>query len=122
MAASAPEADRLSRRASGDVVDGRDARGGHRSVRRQHVVRRGAVRERPHAGARRRHRHPRPLGVPAWIAKKIVSGPREVETVEKTVGATDVLVAATAINLGDQSAAMISNGSNGRSRASPPVS
>ena len=31
----------------------------------------------------------------AWIAKKIVSGPREVETVEKTVGATDVLVAAT---------------------------
>jgi pilus assembly protein CpaB len=37
----------------------------------------------------------------AWIAKKIVSGPREVETVEKTVGATDVLVAATAINLGD---------------------
>jgi pilus assembly protein CpaB len=37
----------------------------------------------------------------AWIAKKIVSGPREVETVEKTVGSTDVLVAATAINLGD---------------------
>jgi pilus assembly protein CpaB len=37
----------------------------------------------------------------AWVAKKIVSGPREVETVEKTVGATDVLVAATAINLGD---------------------
>jgi pilus assembly protein CpaB len=37
----------------------------------------------------------------AWIAKKIVSGPREVETVEKTVGATDVLVAAVAINLGD---------------------
>ena len=37
----------------------------------------------------------------AWIAKKIVSGPREVETVEKTVGATDVLVAATAINLGN---------------------
>ena len=37
----------------------------------------------------------------AWIAKTIVSGPREVETVEKTVGATDVLVAATAINLGD---------------------
>jgi len=36
----------------------------------------------------------------AWVAKKIVSGPREVETVEKTVGATDVLVAATAINLG----------------------
>ena len=29
----------------------------------------------------------------AWVAKKIVSGPREVETVEKTVGATDVLVA-----------------------------
>ena len=26
----------------------------------------------------------------AWVAKKIVSGPREVETVEKTVGATDV--------------------------------
>lgn len=37
----------------------------------------------------------------AWIAKTIVSGPREVETVEKTVGSTDVLVAATAINLGD---------------------
>ncbi len=37
----------------------------------------------------------------AWIAKKIVCGPREVETVEKTVGATDVLVAAVAINLGD---------------------
>jgi len=37
----------------------------------------------------------------AWIAKKIVSGPREVETVEKTVGATDVLVAASNINLGD---------------------
>jgi pilus assembly protein CpaB len=37
----------------------------------------------------------------AWVAKKIVSGPREVETVEKTVGATDVLVAANNINLGD---------------------
>ena len=37
----------------------------------------------------------------AWVAKKIVGGPREVETVEKTVGATDVLVAATNINLGD---------------------
>jgi pilus assembly protein CpaB len=37
----------------------------------------------------------------AWVAKKIVSGPREVETVEKTVGATDVLVAASNINLGD---------------------
>jgi pilus assembly protein CpaB len=37
----------------------------------------------------------------AWVAKKIVSGPREVETIEKTVGATDVLVAATDINLGD---------------------
>ena len=37
----------------------------------------------------------------AWIAKKIVSGPREVEGVEKTVGATDVLVAANNINLGD---------------------
>jgi pilus assembly protein CpaB len=37
----------------------------------------------------------------AWVAKKIVSGPREVETVEKTVGATDVLVAAAEINLGD---------------------
>ncbi len=37
----------------------------------------------------------------AWVAKKIVSGPREVERVETTVGATDVLVAATAINLGD---------------------
>jgi pilus assembly protein CpaB len=37
----------------------------------------------------------------AWIAKKIVSGPREVQQVEKTVGATDVLVASTNINLGD---------------------
>jgi pilus assembly protein CpaB len=37
----------------------------------------------------------------AWVAKKIVSGPREVEMVEKTVGATDVLVAATGIDLGD---------------------
>jgi pilus assembly protein CpaB len=37
----------------------------------------------------------------AWIAKKIVSGPRDVETVEKTVGATDVLVAAKNIGLGD---------------------
>jgi pilus assembly protein CpaB len=37
----------------------------------------------------------------AWIAKNIVGGPRPVETVEKTVGATDVLVAATSINLGD---------------------
>ena len=37
----------------------------------------------------------------AWVAKKIVSAPRDVETVEKTVGSTDVLVAATDINLGD---------------------
>jgi pilus assembly protein CpaB len=37
----------------------------------------------------------------AWIAKKIVSGPREVREVEKTVGATDVLVAANNIDLGD---------------------
>jgi pilus assembly protein CpaB len=37
----------------------------------------------------------------AWIAKKIVSGPREVQQVEKTVDATDVLVAANNINLGD---------------------
>jgi pilus assembly protein CpaB len=37
----------------------------------------------------------------AWIAKKIVSGPREVQEVEKTVGATDVLVAAKNIGLGD---------------------
>jgi pilus assembly protein CpaB len=37
----------------------------------------------------------------AWVAKKIVGAPRQVETVEKTVGATDVLVAATDINLGD---------------------
>ncbi|MGH6735662.1 MAG: Flp pilus assembly protein CpaB [Methyloceanibacter sp.] len=37
----------------------------------------------------------------AWIARAIVSGPREVQQVEKTVGATDVLVAATDINLGD---------------------
>ena len=45
-------------------------------------------------------------------------GPREVQEVEKTVGATDVLVAATDINLGDSVRAEISNGSNGRSRAS----
>lgn len=37
----------------------------------------------------------------AFIAKKIVSGPHEVREVEKTVGATDVLVAAKSINLGD---------------------
>src|SRR5688572_11049803 len=37
----------------------------------------------------------------AWIAKKIVGAPPKVETVEKTVGATQVLVAATNINLGD---------------------
>ena len=37
----------------------------------------------------------------AWIAKRIVSGPREVQEVEKTVGAVDVLVAAKDINLGD---------------------
>lgn len=37
----------------------------------------------------------------AWIAKKIVGAPPRVETVEKTVGATDVLVAAKNINLGD---------------------
>ena len=37
----------------------------------------------------------------AWIAKKIVSAPREVQQVERTVGATDVLVAAADINLGD---------------------
>ena len=36
----------------------------------------------------------------AWVAKKIVGGPRAVETVAKTVGATDVLVAASNINLG----------------------
>ena len=37
----------------------------------------------------------------AWIVKKMVGAPRQVETVEKTIGATDVLVAATNINLGD---------------------
>jgi pilus assembly protein CpaB len=37
----------------------------------------------------------------AWIAKSIVSGPPKVHEVEKTVGATEVLVAANAINLGD---------------------
>jgi pilus assembly protein CpaB len=37
----------------------------------------------------------------AWIAKRIVSGPRDVMEVEKTVGAVDVLVAANNINLGD---------------------
>ena len=35
----------------------------------------------------------------AWIAKNIVRGPRQVETIENTVGATHV--AATHINLGD---------------------
>jgi len=37
----------------------------------------------------------------AWMANSIVSRPPEVQEVEKTVGATDVLVASTAINLGD---------------------
>jgi pilus assembly protein CpaB len=37
----------------------------------------------------------------AWIAKRIVSGPREVQEVERTVGAIDVLVASNDINLGD---------------------
>lgn len=37
----------------------------------------------------------------AWIAKKIVGTPPRVETVEKTVGATEVLVASKNINLGD---------------------
>lgn len=37
----------------------------------------------------------------AWIARAIVSGPPEVQQVEKTVGSTDVLVAAKDINLGD---------------------
>jgi pilus assembly protein CpaB len=37
----------------------------------------------------------------AWIAKTIMSGPAKVHEVEKTVGATEVLVAATDINLGD---------------------
>jgi pilus assembly protein CpaB len=37
----------------------------------------------------------------AWVAKKIVGAPPKVETVEKTVGATQVLVAAGNINLGD---------------------
>ena len=37
----------------------------------------------------------------AWIAKNIVRGPRQVETIENTVGATHVLVATTNINLGD---------------------
>ncbi|HXG78119.1 MAG TPA: Flp pilus assembly protein CpaB [Methyloceanibacter sp.] len=37
----------------------------------------------------------------AWIARKIVGGPARVETVEKTVGATEVLVAADNIDLGD---------------------
>ncbi|MGO8840331.1 MAG: hypothetical protein ACLQF1_04100 [Methyloceanibacter sp.] len=37
----------------------------------------------------------------AWIAKRIVSRPREVQQVEKTVGAVDGLVAANDINLGD---------------------
>lgn len=37
----------------------------------------------------------------AWIARSVVSRSPEVQHVEKTVGATDVLVAATDINLGD---------------------
>ncbi len=37
----------------------------------------------------------------AWLARAIVSGPREVQQVEKTVGATDVLVAAKDFKLGD---------------------
>ena len=37
----------------------------------------------------------------AWIARSIVSGPREVREVEKTVGSTDVLVASKNIGLGD---------------------
>jgi len=37
----------------------------------------------------------------AWIARAIVSQPPEVQRVEKTVGATDVLVASKDINLGD---------------------
>jgi pilus assembly protein CpaB len=37
----------------------------------------------------------------AWMAKRMMSGPREVQEVEKIVGAVDVLVAAKDINLGD---------------------
>ncbi|MGH6866826.1 MAG: Flp pilus assembly protein CpaB [Methyloceanibacter sp.] len=37
----------------------------------------------------------------AWIARKIVSAPREVQQVEKTVGATDALVASSNMNLSD---------------------
>jgi pilus assembly protein CpaB len=37
----------------------------------------------------------------AWIAERIVSAPRKVQQVERTVGAVDVLVAAKDINLGD---------------------
>jgi pilus assembly protein CpaB len=37
----------------------------------------------------------------AWMAKSMMSGPREVQEVEKIVGAVDVLVAAKDINLGD---------------------
>jgi Flp pilus assembly protein CpaB len=37
----------------------------------------------------------------AWMAKRMMSGPREVQEVEKTVGAVDVLVASKDINLGD---------------------
>jgi pilus assembly protein CpaB len=37
----------------------------------------------------------------AWVAKRIVGTPPQVETIEKTVGATDVLVAGAGINLGD---------------------
>jgi hypothetical protein len=66
------------------------------------LLRRGGARkEKVHERGknyRARDRVHRGLGA-AWIAKKIVSGPREVQQVEKTVGATDVLVAARNIGL-----------------------
>lgn len=37
----------------------------------------------------------------AWMAKRIVSAPKEVQEVEKVVGAVDVLVASRDISLGD---------------------
>lgn len=41
----------------------------------------------------------------AWMANSIVSRPPKVQEIEKTVGATDVLVASKDINLGDSVAA-----------------
>ena len=37
----------------------------------------------------------------AWMANRMMSGPSQVREVERTVGAVDVLVASSDINLGD---------------------